>query len=119
MSTPFTGLINKPLEQMFLFCLAREETQVYNVIKSMYNYIPHYLRLFQTGELHTRAEEADRLKNCALCPRECGVDRTKDEFGFCGSGYLPIVASYCVHHGEEPVLSGAKGSGTIFLETAI
>lgn len=81
----------------------------------MYNYIPHYLRLFQTGELHTRAEEADRLlKNCALCPRECGVDRTKDEFGFCGSGYLPIVASYCVHHGEEPVLSGTKGSGTIF-----
>ncbi|MFZ3065720.1 MAG: radical SAM protein [Nitrospirota bacterium] len=80
----------------------------------MYDF-PNYIRLFQTGELHSRAEEAERLlKNCAQCPRECGVDRTRDELGFCRSGYLPIVASYCVHHGEEPVLSGTKGSGTIF-----
>ncbi|MBI5044060.1 MAG: radical SAM protein [Nitrospirae bacterium] len=82
----------------------------------MNNNIPGYIRLLQTGELHTRAEEVAEslLKNCTLCPRECGVDRTKDELGFCGSDYLPIVASYCVHHGEEPVLSGTKGSGTIF-----
>lgn len=81
----------------------------------MNNHIPGYIRLLQTGELYSRAEAADSiLKNCALCPRECGVDRTKDELGFCSSGYLPIVASYCVHHGEEPVLSGTKGSGTIF-----
>lgn len=77
--------------------------------------LPNYIRLLQTGELHSRAETADKLlKNCDLCPRECGVDRTKDELGFCKSGCLPIVASYCVHHGEEPVLSGTKGSGTIF-----
>ncbi len=81
----------------------------------MNNPISAYLKLLQTGELYSRAEAADSiLKNCALCPRECGVDRTKDELGFCRSGYLPIVASYCVHHGEEPVLSGTKGSGTIF-----
>ncbi|MEK6678795.1 MAG: radical SAM protein, partial [Nitrospirota bacterium] len=81
----------------------------------MNNPISAYLRLLQTGELHSRAEAADKLlKNCALCPRECGVDRTKDELGFCRSGYLPIVASCCVHHGEEPVISGNRGSGTIF-----
>jgi putative pyruvate formate lyase activating enzyme len=34
--------------------------------------------------------------------------------GHCNSGYLPIVSSYCAHHGEEPVLSGSRGSGTIF-----
>lgn len=80
----------------------------------MYDF-PNYIRLLQTGELHSRAEAADSLlNNCTLCPRECGVDRAKDELGFCKSGYLPIVASYCVHHGEEPVLSGTKGSGTIF-----
>ncbi|MBI5181789.1 MAG: radical SAM protein [Nitrospirae bacterium] len=82
--------------------------------KSMHDF-SNYIKLLQTGELCRRAEAADNLlKDCALCPRECGVDRTKDELGFCGSGYLPIVASCCVHHGEEPVLSGAKGSGTIF-----
>jgi putative pyruvate formate lyase activating enzyme len=27
---------------------------------------------------------------------------------------LPIVSSYCAHHGEEPVLTGTRGSGTIF-----
>jgi putative pyruvate formate lyase activating enzyme len=81
----------------------------------MNNPISAYLRLLQTGKLHSRAEAADSLlNNCTLCPRECGVDRAKDELGFCGSGYLPIVASYCVHHGEEPVISGNRGSGTIF-----
>ena len=81
----------------------------------MNNNTPRYIRLLQTGELHSRAEVAvSLLKNCTLCPHECGVDRTKGKLGFCSSGYLPIVASYCVHHGEEPVLSGTKGSGTIF-----
>ena len=81
----------------------------------MNNYTPKYISLLEIGELHSRAEAADSLlKNCTLCPRECGVDRTKDELGFCKSGYLPIVASYCVHHGEEPVISGNRGSGTIF-----
>jgi putative pyruvate formate lyase activating enzyme len=42
------------------------------------------------------------------------VDRVKGEQGFCRSGHLPIVENYCAHHGEEPVLSGTRGSGTIF-----
>jgi putative pyruvate formate lyase activating enzyme len=42
------------------------------------------------------------------------VNRLKDDTGFCHSGYLPVVSSYCDHHGEEPVLSGSRGSGTIF-----
>ncbi len=57
---------------------------------------------------------SDKLRDCTLCPRECRIDRTKDEHGFCRTGYLPIVASYCAHHGEEPVISGTRGSGTIF-----
>lgn len=74
-----------------------------------------YLNLLETGELHGRSLLLeDALKNCSLCPRDCRVDRTKDEHGFCRSGYLPIVASYCAHFGEEPVLSGTRGSGTIF-----
>ena len=77
--------------------------------------IPHYLNLFKTGELHERAVQLDSiLSNCTLCPRNCRINRKDGEIGFCRSGYLPIVSSYCVHHGEEPVLSGNRGSGTIF-----
>lgn len=77
--------------------------------------IPGYLNLFKTGELHERAVKLDSiLSNCTLCPRNCKINRKDGETGFCRSGYLPIVSSYCVHYGEEPVLSGNRGSGTIF-----
>ncbi len=37
------------------------------------------------GEAAERAEEARRiLKSCTLCPRDCRVDRTRGEKGFCG-----------------------------------
>ncbi len=59
-------------------------------------------------------ELSERLKSCSLCPRRCGVDRTKGERGFCGGGMLPRVASFHPHFGEEEILSGYRGSGTIF-----
>jgi putative pyruvate formate lyase activating enzyme len=71
--------------------------------------------LFQTCELKQRAEIAVQiLESCKSCPHKCEVDRTKNEFGFCHSGALPIVSSYTAHYGEEPVLSGARGAGNIF-----
>ncbi len=77
--------------------------------------MPAYLDLLQSGELHKRSETlTEIIKDCTLCPRECRVDRTKDKHGFCRTGLLPVVSSYCPHHGEEPVLSGTRGSGTIF-----
>ncbi len=77
---------------------------------------PSYLELWATGELQERARRAGQiLKACRLCPRRCGVDRTRGERGFCRSGWLPMVSSYNVHHGEEPPISGDRGSGTIFL----
>lgn len=66
-------------------------------------------------ELLQRAERLTaRLSACDICPRRCGVNRLKGELGFCHSGALPIVASYCAHRGEEPAISGTRGSGTIF-----
>jgi putative pyruvate formate lyase activating enzyme len=56
----------------------------------------------------------DSLKNCAICPRKCGVDRTAGKTGYCRASYNPVVYSYLSHHGEEPPISGTKGSGTIF-----
>ena len=76
---------------------------------------PHYIDLLESGELHNRSLlMEDILRDCTLCPRDCHIDRTKDREGFCRSGDLPIVSGYCVHYGEEPVISGTKGSGTIF-----
>ncbi len=53
-------------------------------------------------------------KKCMLCPRNCGVDRTAGELGFCQAPQELAIASYQVHKFEEPPISGAKGSGTIF-----
>ena len=77
---------------------------------------PGYIGLYHSGELKRRAERLEaRLVSCDICPRECGVNRLEGELGFCHSAYLPIVAAVCTHHGEEPALSGSRGSGTIFL----
>lgn len=57
----------------------------------------------------------ERLKNCDLCPRRCLVDRTRSADGICGTGANLKVASYNLHFGEEPPISGTRGSGTIFL----
>jgi putative pyruvate formate lyase activating enzyme len=79
------------------------------------NFEPGYLSLYRSGELERRAKALEeRLAACDICPRECGKDRIKGKLGQCNSGYLPIVSSFCAHHGEEPVLSGIRGSGTIF-----
>lgn len=51
---------------------------------------------------------------CRLCPRQCCVDRTASEFGFCGGGDKAMVAKTMLHHWEEPVLAGSGGSGAIF-----
>ncbi|MFC2007119.1 radical SAM protein [Chloroflexota bacterium] len=76
---------------------------------------PAYIALYRSGELTRRAEALEaRLGICDICPRECGVNRLAGEKGLCHSASQPIVSSFCVHHGEEPVISGSRGSGTIF-----
>lgn len=75
-----------------------------------------YLNLLEAGELSQRASAArELLKHCVLCPRKCGADRTAGELGACGIGADPFVSSYGQHFGEESVLVGRYGSGTIFL----
>lgn len=52
-------------------------------------------------------------KKCMLCPRKCGVDRYIKK-GYCGASNKVSLAYYSLHKWEEPVISGHKGSGTIF-----
>ncbi len=54
------------------------------------------------------------LESCELCPRMCKVNRLNEEKGFCGIGAKAIVSSAGPHYGEESVLVGKGGSGTIF-----
>ncbi|MBN1643497.1 MAG: radical SAM protein [Dehalococcoidales bacterium] len=76
---------------------------------------PSYLSLYRSGELNRRAEALEaRLASCDICPRKCGVNRLNGATGFCHSGALPIVDTVCKHMGEEPPISGMRGSGTVF-----
>ncbi|HQC88827.1 MAG TPA: radical SAM protein, partial [Acetomicrobium sp.] len=66
-------------------------------------------------KLSERLEKALEISsNCELCPRKCHVNRLKDEKGFCKTGRNAVVSSFGPHFGEEKVLVGRFGSGTIF-----
>ena len=54
------------------------------------------------------------LSACALCPRACGVDRTKGQVGVCGMPDTLRIARIAPHMWEEPPISGTRGSGTVF-----
>lgn len=51
---------------------------------------------------------------CELCPRRCGVNREEGRRGYCQAGGTVEVYRYGLHQGEEPPVSGVRGSGTIF-----
>jgi putative pyruvate formate lyase activating enzyme len=74
-----------------------------------------YVGLVRSGELDQRVEQLDALlADCTVCPRVCHVDRRR-ELGECATGADAVVASWNPHHGEEPVISCRRGSGTVFL----
>jgi len=54
------------------------------------------------------------LASCLACPRNCAVDRLQDKRGACNTGRKAIVSSAFPHFGEESVLQGWNGSGTVF-----
>ncbi len=76
---------------------------------------PAYLELHSRGELAERVERARELsRRCVLCPRVCGANRVDGEVGECGVGRFAVLSSYGPHFGEESVLRGWRGSGTVF-----
>jgi len=77
---------------------------------------PGYLNLAESGELEARVASAWRhLQDCDLCARYCHINRLRTIKGaVCRTGEYAVVHSYGPHHGEEDVLRGRNGSGTIF-----
>lgn len=54
-------------------------------------------------------------ETCTLCPRACGARRTVSAAaGFCASPLQPRIARAAAHYGEEPCISGTRGSGAVF-----
>lgn len=77
---------------------------------------PVYLTAYETGVLDERIEQLTALlTECTLCPRACRVNRASGELGYCNAGYRLMVSGIHPHYGEEDVLVGTYGSGTIFL----
>jgi len=70
------------------------------------------------NNINSFSEPVRRLREmmnpCTLCPRRCKVSRNEGQVGFCGITDMPVVSSVGPHFGEESVLVGAGGSGTIF-----
>lgn len=80
-------------------------------------FIPSYLNLYQSNpqDFQNRVERAYKtLETCTLCPHNCKVDRARGQKGVCKTGAKAPVYSFMAHHGEEPAISGSRGSGTIF-----
>lgn len=50
-----------------------------------------------------------RFDICELCPRKCGKRP-----GYCGAADLPRVFRWGPHFGEEPPITGERGSGCVF-----
>jgi len=70
------------------------------------------------ADIHSFSKAVQQLwgnmNPCTLCPRRCEVKRSEGQIGFCGIGDMPVVSSVGPHFGEESVLVGSGGSGTIF-----
>ncbi|MFA6357258.1 MAG: radical SAM protein [Candidatus Omnitrophota bacterium] len=76
---------------------------------------PAYLAAYKSGRLKQVTDQLfSSLASCSICPRHCKINRLKEKLGFCKTGSLPEVFSFMCHHGEEPPISGERGSGTIF-----
>jgi len=74
-----------------------------------------YLRL-SDAEFRFRIRTAyRRMAACDLCPRRCGAHRLAGDAGTCGAALKANVFVWNLHRGEEPPVSGTRGSGAVFL----
>jgi putative pyruvate formate lyase activating enzyme len=81
----------------------------------MTNNIPGCVKLYRNNELAERVKILkENFNNCMICPHHCMVNRSNNERGFCRAGSEMLIDGYGPHFGEEDVLVGTGGSGTIF-----
>jgi len=78
------------------------------------DFIPSYKKI-SDSEFEKIIDAAYEIfKECICCPNECKVNRLDGQTSLCFSTDKPIVSSYTLHFGEEPLISGNRGAGNIF-----
>jgi len=81
-------------------------------------FLPAYRERLSAVGLSQRADALRELMHeCVLCPHECRAHRLEGRYGVCHFGAETMVSSAGPHYGEEPPLSGKRGSGTIFFSS--
>lgn len=81
----------------------------------MTSFEPSYIETFKKGLLREKVNKANEmLRSCAICPRECHVDRLSGRVGVCKTGKNAFLNCYKAHLGEERSLIGNTGSGAFF-----
>lgn len=76
------------------------------------------IRLIRLNSWHSfnpePLEPFPELKQCRICPRNCGADRYSLKLGYCNADASYAISSICIHRGEEPAISGDRGICNIF-----
>ncbi|CZR41006.1 putative pyruvate formate lyase activating enzyme [Fusarium proliferatum ET1] len=78
------------------------------------DYVSRYMTLSSRDAAKKRSLAYAHLRNCNLCPRECGVNRY-EKTGMCLIGEKAKVNTIAPHFGEEPCIQGHNGSGSVFM----
>lgn len=69
---------------------------------------------FRSNNIYSQEWALQQMSHCRLCPRNCGVDRTQGQRGYCGQSAGIFAARAALHFWEEPCISGSEGSGAVF-----
>ncbi|MCL4486298.1 MAG: radical SAM protein [Nitrospirae bacterium] len=76
--------------------------------------LPDLREIREAKDRYRVARGYEALRSCQVCPRNCGVNRLEGEIGTCRTGAMPRLSAANLHFGEEPCLTGDRGSGTVF-----
>ena len=97
-----------------LNCIYRFDGQGVFRLADQSKWQPAYLKMPAEERKERIAALHEKMKSCTICPRNCGVDRLQNKTGKCGAPMSALISSIGPHYGEEKVLVGPGGSGTIF-----
>ncbi|GAB6189345.1 radical SAM protein [Marinitoga arctica] len=82
-------------------------------------YVPGYIKLYETGELHRRRDLLyKKLKSCDMCPKNCKINRY-EKLGVCKVGDKIRISEFVLYKGEEPPLVGDTGAGGVFFSNCV
>lgn len=100
----------KAPEQSGAFLFSRYCLSLHTKTDQMY-YDPAKIN---TLDINSLLQPLEELRNCRICPRNCGADRFSNKLGYCRSDASFYISSICIHRGEEPPISGENGICNIF-----